>query len=233
MNVFHLKPSVALAGLAAAIAISAGMPVHAKTVFSSNFDNGIPARIQPGTATTEGVQGYAGLGLYSAHAFGGQMLRSGGRNPVTLTLENLPPHKFLSIDFLFAAIDSWDGSGLVAPRGDVFNVKVDGVTVFRETFANATEDEVQSYVPSDPSYTLAWKWDLGFNQGAHYYADSAYALGREKAFRAIPHKASSATITFLMDGPGAGEAMDQESWGIDNLVVKTLKKPRIHPLGGR
>lgn len=206
-----------------ALALAAGI-AHAgqKTVFSSDFESGMPAQIDPGVAVIEGVQGYAGLGVKGTH-FGGSMIRSPTGNLVTLTLNNLPRHKFLSMDFLFAAIDSLDGTG-VFPAGDFFNVKVDGVSVFRESFANATADEVQSYVPS-PGLELARRIDLGFSGPGGYYTDSAYALGHEAAFKNIPHKASTAVITFIMEGDGI-QNLDDESWGIDNLIVQVSKKPR-------
>ena len=94
-----------------------------------------PAQIQPSAAMLEGVQGYAGLGP-NGDQFGGNFLRSPTGNVVTLHLDNLPAHSSLSLDFLFAAIDSLDGTGTF-PSGDFFNVKVDGVSIFRKSFANA------------------------------------------------------------------------------------------------
>ncbi|MBQ0931788.1 PEP-CTERM sorting domain-containing protein [Ideonella alba] len=199
----------------AAASLSAQAAATKITVFKTSFDNGIPAQIAPGTAATEGVQGYAGL-AYGKRVFGGQMLRSATGNVVTLTLTDLPAHRHLGIDFLFAAIDSLDGTGTF-PSGDFLNVEVDGVSVFRESFANATESQVQSYQPSKPGFVLARRVDLGFSQGT-YYLDSAYWLGGEPRLKRIAHTASSAVITFRIEGEGIQDLND-ESWGMDALKV--------------
>lgn len=205
-----------LLALALAVASLSAQAAPTKiTVFKTNFDNGIPAQIEPGTATTADVQGYAGL-AYGRRAFGGQMLRSATGNLVTLTLTNLPAHKHLGVDVLFAAIDSLDGTGTF-PSGDFFNVEVDGVSVFRESFANATESQVQSYLPTKPGFVLARRVDLGFSQGT-YYLDSAYWLGGEPRLKRIAHTGSSAVITFRIEGEGIQDLND-ESWGMDALKV--------------
>lgn len=198
-----------------AAAADAPMAATKTVVFKSSFDGAMPAAINPGTALLEDVQGYAGL-HYGKRSFAGKMLRSATANVVTLTLDNLPPHRHLGIDFLFAAIDSLDGTGTY-PAGDFFNVEVDGVSVFRESFANATADQVQSYVPAKPGFELARRQELGFSQG-FYYTDSAYYLGGEPRLRRIAHTASSVVITFRVEGEGVQDLND-ESWGMDALKV--------------
>lgn len=186
------------------------------TVFSTDFDGGsIPAEISPGTAMLAGVQGYAGLGP-PGNQFAGNFLRSETANTVTLQLNGLPAHTSLNVLFLFAAIDSLDGTG-VFPAGDFFDVSVDGVTFFSESFANATESQIQSYVPP-PNVELARRVDLGFSTGG-FFLDSAYNLGADPVFSNIPHSASSATITFVIRGEGV-QSLNDESWAMDNLVVQ-------------
>ncbi len=103
-------------------------PIHAasSSVFFTNFDSGIPAEIS-GAGVATGVQGFAGLGP-TGNQFGGQFLRNDTSSATTLTLTGLPPHTKLDINFLFAAIDSWDGSSGAFPSGDFFVVTVDGAT---------------------------------------------------------------------------------------------------------
>ena len=135
--------------------------VHSQTVFTSDFDAGtIPAGMVPGSALLAGVQGYAGLGP-SGSPFAGSFLRSQTGNPVTLQLTNLPSHNELTLSFLFAAIDSLDGTGNF-PSGDFFHLSLDGVTIFNESFANATSTQIQSYVPPS-GVELARHMDLGFS----------------------------------------------------------------------
>ena len=163
---------------------------------------------------SEGVQGYAGLG-HPGNQFGGTFLRSPTGNVVTLTLSNLPAHDAVSVRFLFAAIDSLDGTGTF-PEGDFLRVEVDGALVFRESFANALPNQDMSYVPP-PGVELARRLDLGFTQGT-YYLDSAYDLGLDPVFHDIPHTGSTMSITWQIEGPGIQDLAD-ESWAMDRLEV--------------
>lgn len=219
-------PYLALGAALVSLATFATPPVQAQgeaptaaptVVFKTNFDKRtLPRQIAPGVAELAAVQGFAGLGKKKV-VFGGNMLRSPTGNTVTLTLTNLPVHTRLHIDFLFAAIDSLDGTGTTPPEGDFFRVDVDGGTIFRESFANALPSQVQSYVPG-PGLELARHVDLGFGGPGGYYTDSAYRLGAEPAFRNIAHTGSTAVITFVIEGPGI-QSLDDESWGIDQLKV--------------
>jgi RHS repeat-associated protein len=184
-------------------------------VFASNFDSELPSEIQPGTATTTQVQGFAGLGP-AGNQFGGGFLRSETGNEVTLTLTNLPAHRALDLRFLFAAIDSLDGTGDF-PAGDFFEVAVDGTVIFSESFANAGLNQIQSYV-SPPGVELARHVDLGFNGPGGFYTDSAYDLGLDPAFSNIVHSAPTATLRFKILGPGI-QSLNDESWAFDNLKV--------------
>lgn len=190
-------------------------PTAAQTVFSTDFDASVPPSVAPGSAALTGVQGFAGLGPASSQ-FGGQFLRSATGNTVTLSLAGLPPHNVLHVDFLFAAIDSLDGAGAY-PSGDYFKVTLDGATVFRESFANALPSQIQTYVPP-AGVQLARHQNLGFGGPGSYFTDSAYWLGGDPIFASLPHSAPTATITFVMEGPGI-QGLNDESWAIDNLRV--------------
>jgi hypothetical protein len=207
-------------GLAAAALLLAGAQAQAQTVFATDFDGALPAQIAPGTATLTGVQGFAGLGP-AGNTFGGSFLRSPTGQVVTLTLDGLPAHTVLSLGFLFAAIDSLDGTGSF-PQGDFFTVKVDGSTVFRESFANALESQIQSYTPPAGG-ELVRREERGFNAG-FYYLDSAYDLAIDPRLQGIAHTATTATITFEIEGPGI-QSLDDESWAMDNLTVSVTPVP--------
>lgn len=185
------------------------------TVFETDFDGASPAEITSGTATLTGVQGYAGLGP-AGNQFGGNFLRSATGNVVTLQLNNLPSHDTITLEFLFAAIDSLDGEG-VFPAGDYFRIVFDGTILFSESFANATPTQVQSYVPP-PGVELARHVDLGFQGPGGYYTDSAYNLGADPRFANFAHTGSAARIDFFIFGEG-NQSLDDESWAMDNLRV--------------
>jgi len=193
-------------------------PVLAQTiVFQTDFESGVPPEIQPATARITAVQGFGSLapGQPGRPTFGGMLLRSETANVVTLSLSGLPAHNALSLDFLFAAIDSLDGTGTF-PSGDFFRVSLDGQQIFRESFANAVASQIQSYV-EQPGGTLARRQHLGFTFGS-FYTDSAYDMGIDPHFRNLPHTASTATVVFVVEGAGVQQLSD-ESWGMDELTV--------------
>jgi hypothetical protein len=189
-------------------------PGSNSVVFTTDFDGELPDEISPGTATLVPVQGFAGLGT-APRKFGGNFLRSPTAQRVTLQLSGLPTHDKLNLRFLFAAIDSLDGTG-TPPAGEDFIVRVDDVVVFMESFANAREYQIQSYMPP-AGVQLARRSALGFRGGDEYW-DSAYDLGKDPVFAGIAHTASTATITFEYVGPGA-QNINDESWAMDNLEV--------------
>ena len=188
-------------------------------VFSSDFDGSMPSQVAAGSALLEGVQGFAGLGP-AGNQFANTFLRSPTGNAVTIQLTGLPPHNAIAIDVLFAAIDSLDGTGSF-PGGDFLAIEIDGNTFFRESFANATAGQIQSYV-APAGVTLARRVDLGFGGPGSFYTDSAYWLGGDPMFQSIGHTASTLTIRLQIEGPGI-QSLSDESWGIDNLTIRTLQ----------
>lgn len=194
-------------------------------VFYSDFNSALPAEIAPGTAALTGVQGYAGLGP-AGNQFSGNFLRSATGNTVTLSLTGLPAHDTISLEFLFAAIDSLDGTGTF-PAGDFFKIVFDGVTLFSESFANATPDQIQSYVPP-AGVELARRVDLGFSGPGSFFTDSAYNLGADPLFANFAHTGSTATIDFFIFGEG-NQSLDDESWAMDNLRVSVTTKATSVP----
>lgn len=207
-----MKPNYVPA-ISAMCLVSAG--ASAQVVLFDDFEGPVPTAIAPGVAQREGVQGFAGLGR-SGYQFGGQFLRSPTGNAITITLSGLPPHTALSLDFLFAAIDSLDGTGTF-PEGDFLSVTLDGAQIFRESFANATQDQIQSYVPP-PGVQLARRIDLGFGGPGGYYTDSAYDMSLDPVFHHLPHTAGVAVFIFQMEGPGI-QSLEDESWAMDNLRI--------------
>lgn len=224
-----MKRLFAIAGILALGAVQSGMAFAAPVlVFSNNFDGALPAEINPGSATLTGVQGFAGLGP-SGNQFGGNFLRSATGNTVTLTLSDLPAHDTISLSFLFAAIDSLDGTGSF-PAGDFFKIVFDGNTLFSESFANADPGQIQSYVPP-AGVELARHVDLGFSGPGGFYTDSAYNFGADPIFSNFAHTASSATIEFFIFGAG-NQDLNDESWAMDNLNVSVTTRVTTVPEPG-
>ena len=128
-----------------------------------------------------------------------------------LTLTGLPAHDSIDLDFVLALLDGWDGDGAGGP--DRFNVTVDGVSVFSHSLSN-TPGKPQSYTPVT-GIKLIENSDRGFGAGD----DSFYELGRDAAFRNIPHTADTLAIRWFADGAG-WTGGDEESWAIDNVRVR-------------
>jgi hypothetical protein len=201
-------------------------PADAQTafvkVFTASLDETLPPSVTPGDCKLTPSQGYEPLGP-EGNKFGPTFLRCTTTNTFTLTLENLPTHTSLDIEFLFAAIDSLDGTGSF-PAGDFFSVYVDNVVIFKESFANADASQIQSYMPP-AGVTLARRVDLGFQGPGGYYTDSAYNMGADPTFKNIPHVGSKAVLKFTLEGGGV-QGLNDESWAIDNLRVTTGNTPR-------
>lgn len=217
MNKFRLMSVFVILAMLFSFANVSPASASSVTIFSADFDSGVPSEFS-GVTTTEGVQGYAALGTGS-NVFGGNFLRNSNvlEASTTLTLTNLPPHDSISLSFLLAIIDSWDGdSGTCFATGDGFNVSVDGTPIFTEAFENSTCG-IQTYIPP-VGVELARRANLGFNTGPTYFSDSAYNMGLDPTFQNIPHTSSTLTIEWFTSGGGWQGGTD-ESWAIDNVQV--------------
>jgi hypothetical protein len=184
-------------------------PSAASVIYSTDFDSGAPAGFS-GIVTTEPVQDYLGVADFS-----GSMLRNASvGNPgskSTLTLTGLPGHESVSLDFLLATIDSWDGgSGNAGTFPDVFNVAVDAVTIFSRTFDN--------FNSADDSYTGTPLTFGGHRFNGTTWPDAAYDMGAEAIFQNVPHTSSTLVVEWWASGAGWQGGSD-ESWGIENLTV--------------
>lgn len=196
-----------------------GTPASAATtVFTTDFESGVPPQISAPGAILDAVQGYAGLGP-PGRQFGGQFLHYVSQTilPTTLTLNGLPPHDHLSVQFLMGIIDSWDGVELM-------QISVDNQLLFNHWFLLATGDS-SDYYPPPPGALLSKGTDLGFSGGGYYNHDRAYDLGAEPAFQDIPHTADSVTVTWIIVASSGSAANDwqggaDESWAIDDVSVE-------------
>lgn len=197
-------------------------------VFSTDFESGLPPEMTAPGSVLAGVQGWAGLGPVGDQ-FGGQFLRytSVPLFDTKLVLRGLPSHTHVSLGFLLAVIDSWDGT-------EVFKVSVDGVTLFANWFQLATGD-ASSYV-APPGALLSSGTDLGFTGGGFYNHDRAYDLSVEPAFIDIAHTSDSLTVVWNL-GAVSGGAAEQwqgggdESWAIDNVSVSVTPSGADVPPG--
>jgi hypothetical protein len=212
--------------------VPAGAMADTLMAYFNDFDGGVTVATGVGAAlsgvtTTEGVQGYAGLGP-SGNQFGGNFLRNtSAGNPAqytTLTLTGLPAHTSVNVNFLLGIIDTWDGNGN-SNGPDSFNVKVDGVSVFSEVFAmqyNGIYNGNLTYIPPS-GVQLSPGVQRGFNT-YYQYTDLGYNMYLEPAFQNIAHIGPSLTISWFASGPNWQGGMD-ESWAIENVRVDVVPLP--------
>lgn len=187
-------------GTSLAVGLCSAMALADVQVFYSDFDSGAPAELS-GFYIIESVQGLAGAGNLG-DTFEGMLLRNNATgNPAAatrLTLTDLLDHTYISIGFLFAYIDSWDGPS--PPHGpDYFNIAVDGVPVFQI----ATD-----YGPQIYSGHAGWQ----------DWVERGIDLTADPSLMHIAHSATTLTITFWSSGEG-WQGGEDESWGIDNLRI--------------
>ncbi len=209
---------VSLIGMAT-VAVCALTATAQTTVFSNNFDSGIPAQFS-GAGTAESVAGFTGMGN-PPNLFGGNLLRNDSVGPAvasTLSLSSLPAHSSISVGFLLAAIDSWDSDN-GSPAPDYFQVWVDGTQVFQATFAIASGST--NYVPAVPAGLIYSGGSVGWNGS---WGEKAYDMTLEPLLQNIPHTGSTATIDFIAAGSGWQGGLD-ESWGIDNVEISVREVP--------
>ena len=190
------------------------------SVFTADFENGVPDTFTGFTSTTS-VQGFAGLGTNS-DVFAGQFLQNDsgccslepatGQTATQLTLTGLPDHESVDVDFLLAIINSWESS-------DNFVVTVDGTRIFDDNFQNYDGTGQGYQPPTGVALTPPPLADLGFPGPSTSLQknDSAYNMGLDPTFDAIPHTASTLTVEWFAEGGWEGGA--DESWGIDNVDV--------------
>ena len=185
-------------------------------VFESNFDSTGLSPLITGSGRQESVQGFEGRGN-RGNIFSNQFLRNQARgnpsDPTTLTLENLPPHQSLGLDFLLGIIDSWDSD-------ERFTITLDDVEIFGETFRNIGNGGSFGH----PAGSLIFRDEnIGFNidQSA---LDAGYEMGKVPSLKNIPHTSSSATIRWFVTGDG-WQTGSEKSWAIDNLKVIVTPGP--------
>lgn len=161
--------------------------VTTETAYSNDFDGNITiARGISGTlsglVSTEGVQGYSEIGM------SGNFLRNTSLGDpaaaTTITLQNLPEHTAIDINFLLAIMDSWDGDENVSPQyaPDYFTVAIDGTEIVKVTAAIGGGI---SHYPGTPLSTMSQR---GFNQD---WMDLAFDMAMEPLLQNIPHTGST------------------------------------------
>lgn len=171
-----------------------GIPAQAQVVYTANFDSNPVLNTGAtviGSGLAAGFTGPAsivGIGIYPAPYSGNFYQNTATGNPATetiLTINNLPTHNHISINFLLAVIDSWDGN-LGSPFGpDFFNVSVDNNLLFHETFISTTISNLTNQTHNgQPMFSDS-------NYFNNFYNDNSYDFGTVPSLNNIFHTRTS------------------------------------------
>jgi hypothetical protein len=157
-----------------------------------------------------------------------------GQQSTILRLASLPKHRYVTVEVELFVIGSWDGNGGIGTGPDLIDITVPGVgTALHATFFNNAQDEdalspMQSYPDRFPlgfhvGYTGANEVrSLGFVEsveGRQYPRDAVYRLKFTFA-----HDKDELEVVLTGQPTPQGyvrSLIEDERWGIGNLVVKT------------
>lgn len=150
-----------------------------------------------------------------------------GPQKVCLTLDELPEHNSVTLSFDLYVIHSWDGNQAIAPRGfiaetldelvgpDRWQLETDNVRRLDTTFSNWPEFR-QAYPGNFPHGDHpAWTGAIEVNTLGYEYE----GIAQDAVYRIIvsfPHSADALTLEFIS---AQTQALADESWGLDNVVV--------------
>jgi len=157
---------------------------------------------------------------------GRRFLGEFGDGTVSLTLNSLPPHTFVTVSFDLFIIRSWDGNQLwhlgdpnthsrVGP--DVWDLNVGGgPTLLHTTFSNVMLPLFsQAYPDAYPGGDHPVCTGATENNTLGYTLDAVYQLSFT-----FSHSASSLALNFSASGL---EGLENESWGLDNVEVSVIE----------
>jgi hypothetical protein len=150
---------------------------------------------------------------------GRRFLGQFGNDAVVLNLTDLGEHAQIRVTFELYIIRSWDGN--INP--DTWQFKLDGQTLLLTTFDNQDfyPDHFQAYPDLYPYGSNRPRTGAKENNTLGYEfsdrpMDAVYVLSFT-----IPHSSTSLELTFTANG--LMQDLSDESWGIDNMTVYTIK----------
>lgn len=215
----HRTTAIAGAAIMLASAATAG------PMYFNDFESGSKAGLNT-VGTIEGTQGF------SAHGFGDSFLRNPTDNPTQATVLTIDGFgegmNVASLAFDLALINSWDGSDTSAGYDpDYFEVWVNGVQIFSETFSTFTASN-QSFAP--PAGSVIFERQDVFAGPHRSWKESAYRMGMVEAFQNIRFSGSTLKVSFIAAGRGY-QGYEDESWAIDNIAITAIPLPSAATFG--
>ena len=218
-HVFAQDPqgkSTAKEGATVMLLVSSQKPDETKVIYEENFNN-IDKDLKVAWSNPK-----VDITANSKTLFLGQF----GNESVKLTLDKLPAHKTVTVQFDLYILKTWDGDEPVSGP-DLWGLKLDDAVALIDTsFTNVSTNRQRFACKSGeevtPQCQLAWGVgpagaaainSLGFKPW-----DSVYKIKRTFA-----HDRSFLMLTFygaLKEMSPAVTTIDNESWGLDNVRVE-------------
>ncbi len=156
---------------------------------------------------------------------GSPVLGRFNNNLVTFTMDTLPTHNAVHIQFDLFIHDKWDGNYLDPISGipDVWNIRLDNNLILVTTFSNGTKtqafpDYYNPGVTLNPAHSNAWALFPGVcasaaqNDGTSYY----------KFDYITSHTASKITID-MNDALQPFNSLCLKSWSLDNIKITAIQ----------
>jgi hypothetical protein len=186
------------------------------TVYSNDFENNNLTGIAGGIISQ--YNSTSVLGRYNGGYF-------------MLTLNNLPKHDLITIAFDLYIHDSWDGNKVTPDGPDIWQMLVDGNSYVYTTFSNTPCGpkeycSPQSYpftYPNNYSNPKTGAYRTNLRGVCHFQTDpNGTTLYRiEKTFR---HSSGNLLLecSDKLVQPNSPDPKCDESWSVDNIVVKAV-----------
>jgi hypothetical protein len=215
-----------MSAVAAVVLATAATAAQAstQTVYQTDFTTsttaaGVTATSIPAGGFIENV-GAGVAGFYTGDVFrnttGGVPTGTSG-NLSTWTLVGLGAHDHLTVSFTAAFLDSWDSTD-GSPAPDFLNIFLDGVQVLQLTSAAAS-----GTVTTLGGGTQVAFGDLFDSSGGFFSHDRIVDMSTAPSLT-FAHTAGLFVLGISAGGAG-WQGGDDESWGIDNLVVTSSLTP--------
>lgn len=198
------------------------LQAQAQQLYSNNFEN----QSAEGWRTT--VQNSAWqrpIGISLTPQKDNYFLGEFGNQQVQLVLEKLPPHDSLTVAFDLLVLRSWDGNN----DPDIWQLTADDSLLLRTTFSNVvfqqaypgtypnTRAEARMGAVETNALGFTWKEPRVYNGPM----DARYQLQYT-----FPHSAPTLTLAFTALLKDVRPTIDNESWGLDNVSVHGMQKPK-------
>ena len=192
--------------------------VQAGTVYESDFETGVGDEWSGGQQVTPPSQSTHFLGALPRHVV---QQENHAHEILTLRLHDLPAHNRLRLSFDMYVIGSWDGEGIAGDGSDADIFTVDHLPVamlLNTTFTNrpgvlTTRAADEPGVATWPAHeqTLTRQNSLGYSGDG----DSTHHF--EILF---DHDTRDLLLTFHAYLRFGADGNDDESWGLDNVVIR-------------